>query len=318
MHVSKIIQRGVILLALLTVAAFSVWAGTHAQSEQPEYISETGFSVTGKFHEKYYSVENPQIVFGYPITDQITNKDDVVVQYFHKARFEQGPNGEISLTPLGREFLEENGPPLKSSQSSTGPCKRFEGSEFPVCFEFLDYYEQYGGIEQFGLPISNHGLSGNLLVQYFENAVLEFKQNAVNEGNVTIAMLGERYFDLVEDNPNYLIPTPPPIAISDGILRLDVHAFIDRDPAARGYEPTLYVIVKDQKRLSVPNTSVEFLVRFPDGHEKRYIMDPTNEYGFSRMQFRVNEEMPGIVEVYVTATHRDLNQETRTSFRVWY
>jgi hypothetical protein len=316
-HVSKIIQRGVILLALLMVASLSVWVVTQAQQDQPEYISETGFSVTGKFHEKYYSVENPQIVFGFPITDQITNKDDIVIQYFDKARFEQGPDGEISLTALGSEFYQVDGPPQESNRRA-GSCKRFEGSDFPVCFEFLDYYEQYGGVEQFGLPISNYGSSGDSLVQYFENAVLEYKHNAPNNPNVTIAMLGSRYFSLLEENPNYLIPTPPPNAIGDGILRLDVHAFIDRDPAASSYEPTLYVIVKDQKRLSVPRASVEFIVRYPDGHEERYITDPTNEHGFSRMQFKVSEQLPGMVEVFVTATYRDLNQDTRTSFRIWY
>jgi hypothetical protein len=316
-RVSKIIQRGVILLALLMVAAFSAWAGIHAQEEQPEYIGETGFSVTGKFHEKYYSVDNPQIVFGFPITDQITTKDDLVVQYFNKARFEQGPDGEISLTPLGREFLRLNGPPAETNTNS-GSCKRFAGSDFPVCFEFLNYFEQFGGVKQFGLPISNYGSVGDWLVQYFEYGVLEYKLNASNNPTVSIAWLGDRYFIEMGENPSYLIPTPPPNAIADGILGLDVHAFIDRDAAAGGYKPTLYVIVKDQKRLSVPNASVDILVRYPDGHEARNIIEPTNNHGFSRYELTVTEQLPGMVEVFVTVTYRDLNQDTRTSFRIWY
>ncbi len=316
-HVSKIIQRGVILLALSMVAALSVWAGTRAQRDQPEYISDSGFSVTGKFYEKYYSVENPQIIFGFPITDQITNKDDIVVQYFDKARFEQGTDGEISLTPLGEEFLKLDGP-LQESNRGAGSCKRFEGSDFPVCFEFLDYYEQYGGVAQFGLPISNYGFSGDQLVQYFEYAVLQYSHNTPNGAKVSIAMLGRQYFSHLGENPKFLIPTPRPNAIGDGILRLDVHAFIDRDPAKSNYEPTLYVIVKDQKRLSVPGASVGFIVHYPDGHEERYIMVPTNEHGFSRYQFPVNDQIPGMVEVFVTATYRDLDQGTRTSFRIWY
>lgn len=319
-------RRGVILLAALIFMLVAFWASTWAQSEQPgsdeEYISSTGHTLTGKFYERYHQVENPVLLYGFPITDQFTNKDGIVVQYFSRARFEQEKSGEVLLTPIGAELLAEQGLPGAEAKNPPGAyaCKEFPDTGFQVCLHFLEFYEQNGGFAQFGNPISNQIYTGTQWVQYFDNAVLEFKFDS-RRGLVSIADVGLDYFELLGENPRHRLPTMKEFVADDvlnDVLNLEVNAFIHRDPAADDYKPTLYVIVQDQRQFSLENASLEFLVQYADGKEESFLMPPTNEYGFSKMGFEVSESQPGIVELAVKATYNNLVGSTKASFRIWY
>ena len=312
--VSKIIRRGVILLALLAVGLLSFWATTRAQNTQDE-IFPTGHRVDGKFKEKFYSAKNPLLIYGYPITEPFVSVDGKTVQYFTNARMELDGNGEIQLTPLGEWYAGIKNE-LNTGVDAQGACKSFAETDKVVCYNFQEFFDNNGGVSQFGLPVTNY-IQGKPTHQYFQYAMLEYHPEYVNIPTIAVAKLGEKYFYAIEESLTRLDPPDLDNAINN-VVSLEVKAFVSRDPAAQIYEPTLYVIVRDQALRELENASVEFVVRYADGKEERYIMDATNRYGFSRMQFPVGETTPGIVEIFVKATFSDFVQETRTSFRVWY
>jgi hypothetical protein len=57
-----------------------------AQSTAVLFFPETGHYVKGDFLLFYRSAPDPRLLFGYPITEEITSKDGKTVQYFQRAR----------------------------------------------------------------------------------------------------------------------------------------------------------------------------------------------------------------------------------------
>src|SRR6266542_6115386 len=95
-----------ILPFLVLTVLLTRWGLVHAQSASLQYFPETGHNVQGDFLRFYKNVKDPKLVFGYPITEQITSKDGKAVQYFQSARFELHvelpANQRIQLTSLGQ------------------------------------------------------------------------------------------------------------------------------------------------------------------------------------------------------------------------
>ena len=61
------------------------------QNGDTRHFPETGHTVEGEFLAFYQQVSNPLLLYGYPITERMTSKDGLVVQYFQRARFEWHP-----------------------------------------------------------------------------------------------------------------------------------------------------------------------------------------------------------------------------------
>jgi hypothetical protein len=91
---------------LMLATLLTQWGTANAQSADVQFFPETGHSVRGDFLRFYKNVQDPTLIFGYPITERITSKDGKTVQYFQRARFELLPelpeNQRIQLTPLGQ------------------------------------------------------------------------------------------------------------------------------------------------------------------------------------------------------------------------
>ncbi|MEK7787704.1 MAG: hypothetical protein AAB658_20055, partial [Chloroflexota bacterium] len=132
---------------LLAVAAVS------AQSEDdPRYFAETGHTISGAFL-KFFDEHGGLEVFGYPITEQFVDANGLLVQYFQRGRFEWhsgNPEGfQVQLGLLGDE-LGYARPPLTASQipAANNPrCKYFSETKHSVCYAFLDYFQERGGID---------------------------------------------------------------------------------------------------------------------------------------------------------------------------
>lgn len=318
---SKIIRRGVITLAVLIFVLIPVWAISVAQEREQEYFPQTGHSITGEFYRKYMSAKSPLLVYGYPITDQMRSVDEKYVQYFQRARFELDEKGEISVTPLGKIYYPDRstGFGVENDPSPTVPCRVFKETGFQVCYEFLNFFEQHGGVDQFGFPISNQEFSPDGgLIQFFENSIFEYRHGTLKGSNITVTELGYDYFDKLGENPRLQDPKRSNSILAEPVLDLDVDAFIHRDISGSKQEPILYVIVSDQKRSALEKASIEFRVKYPDGNDENFIMEPTNRYGFSSLAFPVRNSEPGRVEVQVYVTYADLQKETSTSFHIWY
>src|SRR5215211_1332987 len=110
MNPMKAIWQLAALFLLLTILLMS-WGSASAQSANMQYFPETGHHVKGDFLHFYKNVPNPNLVFGYPITEQLTSKDGKTVQYFQRARFEfqsDLPEAQpIQLTPIGQKSYEQ-------------------------------------------------------------------------------------------------------------------------------------------------------------------------------------------------------------------
>ena len=197
---------GSALLALSLLLASARLLPAVAQGEVA-YFSETGHNLSGQFLQKYRSAANPLLVYGYPITEQFTGRDGRLVQYFQRARFEWHPElpfgSQVQLTALGRALYA---PQMQLNVFSPAACEYIPATGFWVCFDFLDFFRLNGGAAQFGNPISPIEYHTGLLVQYFENARLEWHSAMPAGQRVSLTWLGRLYFDALAEDPALLAP----------------------------------------------------------------------------------------------------------------
>lgn len=199
--------HGLIVLALLITAL----GHAHAQTPDTRYFPETGHSVSEEFLAKYLAAPQPLMLYGYPLTEQFVSRDGKLVQYFQRARFELNTDPSagqrVLLTPLGRELYTPESP---LNFYNPQDCEFFAQTGFWVCFDFLRFFQQNGGLSQFGFPVSPFEFHNNALVQYFENARFEW-QPAMPEGQrISLADLGHIYFDKLGEDPAVLNSVPDP------------------------------------------------------------------------------------------------------------
>lgn len=300
------------VLALLLLLA--PWGTAQAQSADVLYFPETGHFVKGAFLQFYNAAKDPKLVYGYPITEQITARDGKTVQYFQRARFELATSNRVRLTPLGALTYQPQSPlPVEGNNG----CERFPGG-YSVCFTFLDFYKTNGGPNQFGNPISPFESADGLIVQYFEGARFEWRADRGAEKWVVISDLGRLYFDQQKEDPAHLRPVPPPDATIKPVLSLKARAFVLRAVTLKAGTQTVYVTVHDQTSDALENASVKASVRFTDGTAQEYVFT-TNAQGIGQVTFDFSGQKPGeLVMVEVSVNYQGLTTTTTTSFRIWF
>jgi len=293
---------------------------SYAQSVDEKYFKETGHWVKGEFLSKYNSVLEPLKVFGYPITPAfLDHQDNLLVQYFEKARFELHLDAEgdqrVQLSPLG-DYLYQPGAPV-SIGTNSATCRKFKNG-YQVCYAFLDFYDEHGGVEQFGLPISNMEYRNGLIVQYFLNARFEWHNEYRSGQRVTLANLGLEYFYTIRENPR-MLEAESGDEIIRSLVSLKVRAYPLKPITSRDGKQTVFVIVQDQTLVPVAGAQVTLAVRMPSGEEALYIISPlTNDKGITIFSFPFSSEEVGIVQITVKATRDNLEAKTTTSFRIWW
>jgi len=208
---NKVMARRYLFLGLLILVLIgsATWQSSLAQGGE-EYFDETGHVVTGEFLAAYRSVPNPVQLYGYPITDAFQDTTrNLLVQYFQKARFELDPAGpvgnRVKVSPLG-EYLYTPGPEA-SLTVNPGACRTYYPPDgYRVCYAFLEFYDRQGGQKQFGLPISNIEWHDGRMVQYFQNARLEYHPEMPMGQWIVLAELGRQYFDQHGEDRALLMP----------------------------------------------------------------------------------------------------------------
>ena len=138
-----------------------------------EFFSDSGHWVIGAFLE-YFQANGGLAVFGYPLTEHYYH-NGVSIQYFQNVRMEWhiGDDGSYSvqLGHLGEElnYATPGVPP----PTRLGPRKLyFPETGHMVSYAFLDFYNEHGGVDLFGLPITEMYYEGDTIVQYFQNMKL--------------------------------------------------------------------------------------------------------------------------------------------------
>jgi hypothetical protein len=305
-------------IALLLLASSPV-AGM-AQSTDQQYFDETGHNVSGAFLEFYRQARDPLLVYGYPITEAFTRLDGLRVQYFQRARFElhpELPSGQqVRLTPLGAELYT---PSAQVRIDNTLACRSFSQTGYSVCFEFLEFFDQEGGVSQFGPPISPFEYRDNTLVQYFRNARLEWQPWREPGQRVVIGDLGRFYFDRLGEDPGLLPPSPPLNAGTRPlVLSVQVHAFLGKALVLSNDEQTVYIVVRDQRGQPLTEAACTGVIDLPDSATQTLTARADAE-GVARLSFAFSGQPQGrAIHADVTCSYGDLAGRTRTSFRIWY
>ncbi|MBX0327005.1 hypothetical protein K2Z83_04825 [Oscillochloris sp. ZM17-4] len=151
----------------------------------------TGHSIGGDIRA-FWESRGGLARFGYPLTEEIVEPEPGsgrprVVQYFERARFEHFP--ELSGTPyviqlsrLGEAALQRQGFDWRSLpyQTEAPPeCRIFPETGRRLCPPFLAAWEQAGGIDLVGLPlteaapVADEASGERYAAQYFERARIE-------------------------------------------------------------------------------------------------------------------------------------------------
>ena len=186
-----------LLLTLCCLALFPIPA--YANTE-PRQFSATNTVVHGAML-RYYDQMGGESVLGQPLTNE-QSEDGHVVQYFENARLEWWPQrDQVRLSPLGRllyphwRFFAKEEPVTETSAQ-----RYFPETGHTVRFAFLRFFQQHGGVQAFGLPISGELPADDEwqhAVQYFERAVFRYDPTqAGTPGEVQLAPLGRQFLAL--------------------------------------------------------------------------------------------------------------------------
>jgi hypothetical protein len=306
---------GSFVLCLLAAS----WGTVQAQTIDSRYFSETGHNVNGEFLAFYEANPNAIILYGYPITEQFTSKDGSTVQYFQRARFEyraELPAGQrVILTALGRATFVSTGP---VDVAGAFACRAYAETGHSVCFSFLEFFDAHGGAGQFGHPISSFEYHEDKIVQYFENARLEWQPWRPEGQRVVVADLGRVYFDQLGEDQGLLPPVRPSNNTTSSILKLRVNAFAWKPITLSDDAQRVFVIVRDQNLQPVNNANCVVGLHWPDGHDENSVL-VTNTAGVGILSVSIKQQPPGSsIYADVSCTYADLSSSTVTSFRIWY
>jgi hypothetical protein len=304
-------RRLVALTAALTLLLASRGMA-RAQSTDVKFFPETGHTVRGEFLEFYNNARDPNLVYGYPITEQFIARDGKTVQYFQRARFELSGAGIVTLTPIGR-IPRSPGVPLEAKNPLA--CQPF--AEIPVCYAFLDFYKTNGGAAQFGNPLAPAEQQAGSFVQYFEYARFEWQTNGF-QSRVTISDLGRVYFDAMNEDTAYRNPVEPQDATINPVLSIRARAFVAKSVTLSNGTQTVSVLVQSQTLQPIANANGVAVIRLPDGTTQNYTF-ATNQIGVAQFSFEfANVKAGEIVSIEIAVNYQGLTAVTRTSFRVWY
>lgn len=175
------------------------------------YIPETQQFVAGGFKSFWQANGGPQI-FGFPLTTEFTEQhpetgEEIVVQYFERVKLEYHPeapeDNRIRLALLGYEQRPENETEPVEPFENTEVSRYFPETGYGISFGFKEFWEQNGGLELFGFPITGEFNENGRTVQYFERARFEFDPES-ETSEVSLGLLGR---EALQDRG--WLPPPP-------------------------------------------------------------------------------------------------------------
>lgn len=310
-----------VCLALMLLTVWGYRQVSLAQTDS-DYVEETGHRISGEFWAFYSSVEEPLLLYGYPLTEAFPDpKTGRLIQYFEKARFELHPEQplgrRVQLTPIGFELYAPGSP--EAHRTETGACRMFPGLPFRVCYTFLEFFEAHGGEARFGLPISNIELHNGKLVQYFELARFEWRPGLDGRSTVVLTNLGLQYFYHVKEDIRRLAPDDDDLTADVSLLRLRARAYPQAAVTRRSGDQRIYILVQDQRLMAVENADITILIHLPDGETLRIIApEPTDQNGITTAPFRFDSGRVGMARVEIIARRNQVEVRAETSFRIWY
>jgi hypothetical protein len=338
-------KRVVRILAICAIigANFLLPCSIHGQTPPIKYFPETGHSVRGEFLD-FFETYGGLAVFGYPLTDEFP-QNGRRVQYFQKVRMEWHPEFpepyNVQLGLLGDE-LGYRKPPISEEEKPPAnyPQRRYyPETGHTVSFAFLTYFDEHGGLDVFGYPITEFLIERGYIVQYFQRACLEWHPENPHPYKVQLGLLGEidinKKLEEKELDPALLDPQPPPAILTPSappstsatgdtstplpsVTAIDVSASVKYAITSREGHQTVYVYATDQRGRGLQGAQVSFVAHYTTG-DRPFSALPTDTTGYTHQTFSVGNPLPGyIIVIDVTATYGSLTANTQTSFLPWW
>lgn len=296
-----------------------------AQNTEPtQFFSQTGHWVTGQFLTTWKSENKGFLLYGFPLTEQFVS-DGYIIQYFQRARMELHPEYpdqiQVQMYPLGSELWKMEQSrfiPREDNILNNSACTMIDGSSFPICYSFKDFYNENNGTNRFGKPISGVGYLDDVLVQYFEMARFEWRPELPSGQQVTLGKIGLQYFNANEDQslgmprltaPGSNIPIQPEERLSEKIF---LNVFSNSATLQSSGKQQVYVIVQDENYTGLDNVAVTLSIKLPSG---RLIEDSllTNKKGFAMLEFSFSGESIGTAKIKATVMLDSLQTKKTTS-----
>jgi len=142
------------------------------------YVAATNQIIADSFLDVYDSLSGKSTL-GPPISPVVRDNNNREVQYFAYGRLEQRDDGTVQQTPLG-SLLTQNRPDFAFRPQSSAPTDAthfFSETGHAIREPFATFWEQQGGAERFGLPVSRPFTTvvhdRTVTAQYFTHARLE-------------------------------------------------------------------------------------------------------------------------------------------------
>lgn len=170
-------------------------------------FEETRQTVCGRFLQ-YWREHGGVALFGYPVSEVVGETSDIdgnlyPTQYFERAQFElhleNAAPYDVLLSLLGSAHYNEKYPTgVPNEVPNIRPDSvLFKETGKHVGRRFFEFWQQHGGLAQFGLPITDEFTEISKIdqqaynVQYFERAVFEFHPENQPPHDVQLQHLGK-------------------------------------------------------------------------------------------------------------------------------
>ncbi len=337
MNKLKIAQKpGILILVFLLVLCTGA---VQAQPTRVRYFAETGFNVSGEFLD-FWEQRGGLAIFGYPLTREFV-ENGLTVQYFQRVRMEKHPENfppyQVQLGLLGDQlgFRQAPIPPAEVPPPGHPDKRYFPETGHTVQFAFLKFFQDNGGIDIFGYPITEWIIEPNgRIVQYFQRGKMEWYPEYPRGQRVQLGMLGEMYVNLYVDPiyrqpqdpgvaPNTPMPTPTPSLVpglqSRRVQSLQIAVTLKHAIISLGGTQVMYVYVRDQDGHGVPGVSVRVQIEYKGEPAVEFILPPTNANGYVQFEFPIGTPAPGyVVIVNLFARLENIQATTSTAFLPWW
>ncbi len=307
-----------------------------AQSSS-RYFPESGHNIQGTFLE-FFDAHDGIDVFGFPITEQFYNPQQVLVQYFQRAVMEYRPHDpapyQVQLVLLG-VLLGYQDPPILASAAprpSDRQKRYYPQSGHVVSYAFLNFFDKHGGVSIFGYPISEYKIENGRIVQYFQRARMEWHPEKPARYKVQLGLLGNDYAHQVgleqsrlEPTAPNALPTPdrrsatPSLAPPKTAETLACSAAVKyRVTGLRGTQMVTARIADKLSGRGLTDVEVTVTVQFPEGAQK--FSGKTDQTGSANIPFDLGVQQPGliiVVDVSFSQNGRRLSESIKTYFLTW-
>jgi hypothetical protein len=159
-----------------------LWARPAQAAPDERCFPETGFCISGPIRA-YWERNGGLPIFGYPVStlqDEDVEGRRLPVQWFERDRLEDHGAQGVLAGRLGARYLELNNTPWEYFPNTDTPapgCQYVALTRQNLCGPYLRYWQQNGGLERFGYPITGEiyeNVEGKKYrVVYFERRRME-------------------------------------------------------------------------------------------------------------------------------------------------